>query len=118
MSTMSGRAPSQRDGFVAVGRLPHDLDVGLRVEEGTETGPHEGLVVGEHDRDHSGPDGQASRDPEAAAGARCAASSIAAERFGSPLAHARRCRCRAAHRHRIRVVDLTSTRTARLHRSA
>ncbi len=46
-------APRERHGFGAVGRLAHDLDVGLRVEDHPEPGAHELLVVGdEHAHAH------------------------------------------------------------------
>ncbi len=40
------------DGLLAVGRLAHDLDVVLGVQQRPQPGAQQGLVVGEHDTDH------------------------------------------------------------------
>src|SRR5947209_976596 len=44
--------PCHADRLFAVARLTDDVDVVLGVEQGPETGPHQGLVVGQGDVDH------------------------------------------------------------------
>ena len=85
------RLPRHCDGLVAVRGFAHDVDVVLGVEEGAEAGPHERLVVGEHDADHARsptgihartrkpPDGRAaasSRPPSAATRSRIPSSPV------------------------------------------
>ena len=56
ISTTSGRsARDEGEGGGAVVGLAHDLDVVLGVEQHPEAGPHERLVVGQHDPDHDRP---------------------------------------------------------------
>ena len=51
ISTTSGRCSrARRHGLVAVGGLADDHDVVLGVEQGTEAGPHQRLVVGDERR--------------------------------------------------------------------
>lgn len=44
-------ATTRRHRFLAVGRLDHDLDVRLRLEDHAKPGPDQGLVICPHDRD-------------------------------------------------------------------
>ena len=68
MSTTSGRWPDDGDRLVAVGRLAHDLDVVLGVEQDPEPGADQGLVVGEDDADHARPRAAARIDGTGATG--------------------------------------------------
>jgi hypothetical protein len=43
---------SQANGLLAVAGLADHLDVFLGIEQGPESRPHQGLVVGEKDPDH------------------------------------------------------------------
>ena len=52
---VGAQAPRQLDGRPAVGRLAHDLDPGLGIEDHREPGPHQLLVVGDEDPDAHGP---------------------------------------------------------------
>ena len=65
----AGRA-DERDGLVAVRGLPDDLDVVLGIEQRTQPGPQQRLVVGQHDPDHCGAPGGRGRHARPAAAAR------------------------------------------------
>ncbi len=67
MRTTSGRvSAAPLEGLGAVLGLADDLDVGLRVEDRGEPGPHERLIVGDEDPDHgAGPStGSRARTPK------------------------------------------------------
>ena len=67
ISTTSGRrSRASAHRLVAVGGLADHLDVGLGVEQRPEPGPHQRLVVGEHDADHGPPVSGTGPAPEAA----------------------------------------------------
>ena len=51
-TTWGRRSRDERERRLAVGGLGDHRDVGLGVQQRPEPGPHERLVVGDHDADH------------------------------------------------------------------